>query len=197
MALPFAAQLAISSAPSLINLGANLLGGDRETEYQQELSSMADLFKEQASAPVTENRAFKSGKQQLDRADERRRDRIEESSAATGSTNEADLAATGEANEVYSDSLNQLMGRARQYRDQMRTRYLNTLGAEQKADRAADQRFARKVNQITKPFGAASRAFLMSDMFGSEQDESGGGDKTDSGTDQYDLRESHQNLFGN
>lgn len=165
MPLPFLAQLGIAAAPTAIKAGANLLRGDRKSPYERELSKMAGIFKEQASAPVSENRAYKEGKRQVDRQDEKNRESIQNSSTITGATDEARLASVEDNNEVYADAMSRLFSTAQAYRDRMRDRYLNTLGAQQTARQATNAEFQRKLGGIIDPLSRGAQSFLLSDMF--------------------------------
>lgn len=142
-----------------------MLRGNRQSPYEKKLSSMADIFEEQASGPATDTQVFQEGKRELDESDDRRREQVQNSSAASGATDEARLASMEDSNEVYADAYNRLMSRAKQYQDQMRQRYMQTIGQQEQARRASDAQFQKKVNSITRPLGQASRAFLMSDIF--------------------------------
>lgn len=173
MPLPFLAQLGIAAAPSLISAGANLFRRERgPSPYEEELTRAAQIFNDQASAPLTDNRAYQSGKRQLDQADDRNREAINNRSAATGATDEARLAGIESANQTYADSLNQLLSRAQQYRDVMRDRYLNVIGQGENArlnrEYQDDARFQQGLQSIVGPLGKASQAFLMSDVFGGD-----------------------------
>lgn len=171
--MPAFSTVAAALAPTAIKLGANFLREDKPSKYEKSLSSLADIYEKQADAPLDQNRTFKEGKRQLDRADEKNRESIQNSSATTGATDEARLASMENNNEAYGAALSRLFNTAERYRSRMRSRYLNTIARKEQAGQARDARFQRDLNNVIQPFSKASSTFLMSKLFdkpGTESD---------------------------
>jgi len=157
--------LAAALAPTAIKLVTNLFRKNKKSSYEKRLSGLADIYQQQAQSPLDENRIFKEGKRQIDRADEKNREALQNSSAATGATDEARLANMEGNNEAYGAALSRLFNSAQRYRDRNQSRYLNTLGQLEGAGQARDQKFQFDLNNIVKPLSGAANSFLLSSLF--------------------------------
>lgn len=162
-----ALSTALMLAPPALRLGANVtgIGKSGPTDFENELGRMAELFKAESSQPVTDTRAFRSGKTLLDERDRDNRRAISNTSAVTGGTDEAKLATIDNANRTFNQGLQQLLSHAERIKQQNRSRYLNTLGAQESARQnriAGDQ---QAFNDILNPLSQAGQAFAMADLF--------------------------------
>jgi len=129
---------------------------------------MADIFGNEAKAPVTQSRAFQSGKSELDARDKKNRRAINNQSAVFGATDDAKLATVQNSNENYNSGLNQLLAFASRLKDVNMSRYLNTMGA---AEGARQGRLAKDQNawaNILNPLSQAGQALAMSKLYGNE-----------------------------
>lgn len=164
------ASLGLSLVPSAINALGNLLHGDSDSDYENKLSRMAQLFKRKANRPIDETEVFQQGEHRLDQRAREQRDRIQNSSATSGATNEARLGAMENVNEAYQQGLNNLFARSHQRKQQMRSRYLDVLGAKHRADQRAEADFQRKLGAATSGLQGATNAFMLSQIFNDEGD---------------------------
>lgn len=161
-----ALSTALMLAPTAIKLGNRAFGGgSKPSAYEKELGSMADIFGADAKGPITDNRMFTSGKTMLDERDRDNRRAINNSSAITGSTDEAKLANMDNSNKSYNQGLNQLLEMASRFRDQSRNRYMNVLGAKEGARRSRQSEYNQNFDGIVDGIGQATKAFAMTDLF--------------------------------
>lgn len=166
-----ALSTALMLAPPALKLGARALGiKSRPSNFEKSLLRMADIFEQDATAPLTENREYKTGKAALDERDRLNRRRINNRSAITGGTNEAKIATMDSSNRSYSNALNQLLNFASRFRDRSQNRYMNTLSAAEAARQGRVGQFNAQMNSIMDPIGEAGRAFAMADVFGKDDD---------------------------
>ena len=170
-----AATIGAALLPTAINMGANLFG-NRESPYEQKLSSMAQMFEGEAAKPITQNREFQSGMKIADRYDQDNRKAINNQSAVTGSTDEAKLGMIETANRARDEQVSRLLSNASRYRSLMQNKALRTYGALNQAGMQRNQQFGQRMNQITQPLGQASSAFLMSRAFGGNDQGQGMGE---------------------
>lgn len=152
-----ALSTALMLAPTALRTVSNVTGIGKagQSDLEKQLMSMAEVFKAEGMAPVTETTAFKTGQSQLDNRDRRNRTAINNSAAGSGATDEAKIATMGSANDSYSQGLMQLLNYATQIRDQNRGRYLNTIGA---ADSAKNARIGRNNQAWDSILGPLSQA---------------------------------------
>ena len=172
-----ALQLGAMLAPTAISGLSNLLGNNRQSPYERQLSRMATLFEQEGSAPVTQNREFKSGMKIVDERDRENRRAIDNQSAASGTTDEAKLGHIQTANRSRDSAIDKLLNNARRYRQIMQSRALQTSGMLEQARQSRNQDFQGGLQSIINPLGKAANAFVLSDMFSND---AGGGIAGDS-----------------
>jgi len=161
-----ALQIGAMLAPTAISAGANLFRSNKQSPYEQQLSRMATLFEQEGSAPVTQNREFKSGMKIVDERDRENRRAIDNQSAASGTTDEAKLGHIQTANRSRDANIDRLLNNARRYRQIMQSRALQTSGMLEQARQSRNQDFQGSLQSIINPLGNAANAFVLSDMFG-------------------------------
>ena len=162
MSLPFLAQLGIASAPTAIKTLNQVFNPSQESEYEKKVNSMAELFGEQAKAPITENTAYKSGKSVIDSRDKKSRERTDNTLGAGNVTSEGKLAGMQDNNEVYAQMLNGLMSRAQRFKEASQGRYMNALGL---GEYIKNNRLNQRANSDASMIGGLSQglnAFLLS-----------------------------------
>jgi len=173
--------MAIGTA-ALINLapialkgisGALGIGKNKPTQQERRLLSMADLFGAEASRPLTETRAFKSGMSVLGERDKKNRKAIDNQSAVTGATDEAKLATIQDSNESLNTGLQRLLDYAERSRAINRSQEMNALNMGSQLAQNRRVQSMQNLNSIFDPLSAATKAFTMSDLF----DFTGAGDK--------------------
>jgi murein L,D-transpeptidase YcbB/YkuD len=153
MAIPVALSIASALAPSVIRL----IGSARKpkpTRYEQELSRLSSLFRQQAEGNYFASPEYRAFLGQINRSDERVRARLDRRGITGGLTDEARLAGQQGANEVYGEQLNSLAGRATAYKSQGQQGLLATLGAQQNAEAQRLARFDANLNAIGSGLGS-------------------------------------------
>jgi hypothetical protein len=153
MAIPAALSLASALAPSVVRL----IGGTRKpkpTKYEQELGRLSSLFKQQAEGNYFESPEYKAFLGQINKGDDRIRQRLDRQAAATGMTDEAKLAGTQAANDTYGELLSSLSGRSTMYKAQGQQGLLATLGAQQNAEAQRLGRYDANLNAIGGGLGS-------------------------------------------
>lgn len=178
--MPDPITIGLMAGPPLIK-GLNAafgLGKSKPSKYEKKMMNMADIFGEESTLPITETRAFQSGKSQLDARDEDNRRAINNASAVSGATDEAKLANMQNSNESYNRGMQNLLGYAERVRNRNRGQYMNLLGSLEGLKSNRQNRRSQQLSSILDPLSQAGQAMYMADML-----ESGSGStKSDKST---------------
>lgn len=163
-----ALQIGAALLPTALNFGANMFG-NKPTEFEKKMSSMAQMFEGEAAKPINENREFKSGMKIAERYDQDNRKAINNQSAVTGSTDEAKLGMMESANRARDEQVNRILQNAARYWDLMQNKAVRTFGVASQLNNQRNQQFGERMNAITEPLGKSIAAYFGSKNFGDDE----------------------------
>lgn len=163
MALSTAAMIGLQLAPSVANFIGNRIG-PRETAYQKQMSGLADYFKEQMSTPYLDTIEGRSQMSDIERQERRARNRNENRTARTGSTDEARIAGDQAINETVAGARNRVVGREGRYRQRMLSNFIGASTAAENARMQNEAQFSENLQSITSGLGVAGNVLSQSGL---------------------------------
>lgn len=142
------------------------IGKNKPSDYEKKMFQMADIFGSEASVPITENRAFRSGMTQLEDRDEKTKKAYDNRQAVTGGTDEANLANRSRSNDNFNRGLQRLLSFAQNEKNRMRGMEMDALSRGENARANRKRQDAANLSSIFDPLSQATSAFTMSQMMG-------------------------------
>lgn len=158
------APIAMSVAPTLIKGGLQALGGSKESPIEKKYKGMMNVLEGKLDTPLQGREEYVRGKAELQKADQRNKEKAENVVGAGNYTNDAKLAVMGSTNEAYGSQLNNLMANVAKMRDMDQSRLLGIMQALQGAKAQRVNEYNQKLSNILDPLATAGGAWLQTEL---------------------------------